>query len=127
VALVTKFTALCRQKMVRLGRMGIVTTDAFVSFQGGVYHGFVQPYLVFFVTIIADLVPLLFQDELRDQSVPEVAFLALLLSDSRMNTFHCEVFIGERLVTIQAILAHEPAPFRRGRAGGKVNSRAQEK
>jgi hypothetical protein len=42
-------------------------------------------------------------------------------------TFHIEIFIGERLVTINTILAHEAPPFYRGCAGGKVNSRAQEK
>ena len=41
VALVTKFTAFCPQKFARLGRMGIVTTDASFLFQGGVQNRFV--------------------------------------------------------------------------------------
>ena len=57
----------------------------------------------------------------------EVAFLALLLSYSRMNTFHCEVFFGEWLVTIQTIFAHETAPLSRRGAGSEVNSRTQDK
>jgi len=107
--------------------MGIVTTDTFFSFQGGVHHRFVQSYLLFFVAGIAHLIPLLFKYKPWDYSVPEVALLAFFLLDNRVYTFHFEVFIGECLVTIQTILAHEPAPFRRGCAGRKVNNRAQEK
>ena len=107
--------------------MGIVTGDAFLSLQGGVYHRFVQSHLLFCVATIAHLVPLLFKYQLWNYSVPEVAFLTLLLLHNGMYTLHLEVFIGECLVTVQAILAHEPAPFRRGCTGRKVNSRAQEK
>ena len=59
--------------------------------------------------------------------MPEVTFLAFSSVDDRVYTFHFEIFIGECLVTIQTILAYEPAPFRRGCAGRKVNNRAQEK
>jgi len=113
--------------MARLGCMGIVTTDAFFSFQGGMHHGFVQSYLLFFVAGIAHLIPLLFEYKPWDYSVPEVAFLAFFLLDSWVHTFHLEVFITECLVTIQTILAHEPAPFNRGGAGSEVNNCAQEK
>ena len=127
VALVTKFTAFGPQKMARLGCMRIVTPDAFFLFQGGVHHRFVQSYLLFFVAVVAHLIPFIFKYEPGNYSVPEVAFFAFFLLDSRVYTFHFEVFIGECLVTIQTILAHESAPFRRGGAGRKVNNRAQEK
>jgi hypothetical protein len=124
MAPVTKFTAFCPQKTARLGCMGIVTTDASFLFQGGVHHRFVESYLLFFVAGVAHLIPLLFKYLPWNDSVPEVAFLAFFLFDSRVYTCHFEVFIGECLVTIQAILAHEPASFRRGCAGSKVNNRA---
>jgi hypothetical protein len=127
VALVTKFTAFRPQKMARLGCMRVVATDAFFSFQSGVHHRFVQSYLLFFVAGIAHLIPLLFQYKPWNYSVPEVAFLAFFLLDSRMYTFHFEVFIGECLVTIQTILAHKPTPFRRGCTGSEVNSGAEKK
>jgi len=113
--------------MARLGCMGIVTSNAFFFFQGSVQHWSVQPYLFFFVATIAHLIPLLFKYKPWNYSVPEVAFLAFFLLDSWVHAFHLEVFFGERLVTIQTILAHEPAPFNRGGAGGKVNNRAQKK
>ena len=127
MALVTKLTALRPQKMVRLGGMGIVTPDAFFLFQSGVHHRLVQSYLLFFVAGVAHLIPFSFKYEPGNYSVPEVAFLAFFLLDSRVYTFHFEVFIGECLVTVQTILAHESAPFRRGGTGRKVNNRAQEK
>jgi uncharacterized membrane protein len=107
--------------------MGVVTTDALFSFQSGVHHRFAQSYLLFFVAGIAHLIPLLFQYKPWNYSVPEVAFLAFFLLDSRMYTFQFEVFIGECLMTIQTILAHEPAPFRRGCAGRKVKNGTREK
>ena len=58
--------------------------------------------------------------------MPEVAFLALFSLGGRVYTFHFEIFIGECLVTIQTILAYEPAPFRRGCTGRKVNNPADE-
>jgi hypothetical protein len=126
VAPVTKFTAFRPQKVVRLGRMGIVTSDAFFFFQGGVYYRFVQAYFLFFVAGIAHLIALLFEYKPWNYAVPEMTFLTLLLLYNRVHAFHFEVFIGECLMTINTILTHEPTPFNRGGAGGKVKSRAQE-
>jgi hypothetical protein len=112
--------------MARLGCVGIVATDAFFSFQGGVHHGFFQSYLLFFVATIAYLISLLFKYKPWNYSVSEVAFFAFFLLDSWVHTFHFEIFIGEWLVTIQTILAHELAPFNRGCTGGKVNNPADD-
>jgi hypothetical protein len=100
VALVTKFTAFSSEKMVRLGCVGIVTSDAFFFFQSGVHYRFVKSYLLFLVAGIAHLIPLLLEYQTWNYSVTEVAFFALLLLDYRVHTFHLEVFIGEGLVTI---------------------------
>ena len=127
MALVAKFTAFCLEKISCLRCVGIVAVGASSCFQGGVHHRFVETYLVWLVTGIAHLIPGMLKQQLGDYTVPQMATLAFFLLDGIVYIFHPQVGIGKLGMTVETVLAGEGSFAGRGRAGCKVNNRAQEK
>ena len=127
MALVAKFTASCPEKISGRRCMGIVAVGASSFFQGGVYHRFIETYLVWCVAGIAHLIPRILKEQLGDYTVPKMARLAFSLLDGSVDIFHPQVGIGKLGMTVETVLAGEGSFTGRGRAGCKVNNRAQEK
>ena len=127
MALVAKFTAFCLEKISGRRCMGIVAVGASSFCQGSVHHRFVKTYLVWLVAGIAHLIPGILKQQLGDYTVPQMAFLAFFLLDGSVHIFHPQVGIGKLGVTVETVLAGEGSFAGRGRAGCKVNNRAQEK
>jgi hypothetical protein len=126
MALVAKFTAFCLEKMSRRRCMGIVAVGASSFCQGGVHHRFVETYLVWLVAGIAHLIPGILEQQLGNYTVPQMATLAFFLLDGSVHIFHPQVGVGKLGVTVETVLAGEGSFAGRGRAGCKVNNRAQE-
>jgi hypothetical protein len=55
------------------------------------------------VATIAEFVPLLFQQEFRNDTVPEMAFLALPCLDHGMNVLEGKVFFGKFFMAVQTL------------------------
>ena len=89
VTLKASFVPFGLQKVTELGSMGVMTLTAFPSLQSSMDIRFIHPYLILTVAGIADFVAFFLEDELRNQSVPEMAILAFLVFDGCMDCFHC--------------------------------------
>jgi hypothetical protein len=127
MALVAEFTAFCLEKIGCLRCVGIVAVGASSFCQGGVHHRFVETYLVRLVAGIAHLIPGILKQQLGHYTVPQMATLAFFLLDGSVDIFHPQVGIGKLGVTVETVLAGEGSFAGRGRAGCKVNNRAQGK
>jgi hypothetical protein len=92
VALVTEFAASGFQQIVFPGGVRVVAVDALAFFQGGVHHGFFHSDFGLIMTRIAGLIALSFQQQLRDDTVPQVAVLTFLFLDDGMHVFQRQVF-----------------------------------
>ncbi len=107
--------------------MGVMTGRAFCLLHGCVDISPVQSNLLSAMTIIADFVSLLFQQQVGNDAVAEVAGLAVSLLNNRVHVFHPEVLICKFLVTVEALLANKrPLLCPRGFACRKENRSAQE-
>ena len=67
------------------------------------------------VALIAELVPLLLENEFSHDPMPKVTSLTLAVIDHRMNIAHRKVFFKKVLVTIEALLSLELALLGVGR------------
>jgi hypothetical protein len=108
MALITGLLPLSLQQMTCLGGMGIMAGCTSPSFQGSMNVGLVQTYFLFGMAGITDLIPLFFQQKLRNQAMAEVAVLAFFLFHNRMDILHRQVLIGELLVAIETLSLHKP-------------------
>ena len=96
----------CRGQQVRpLGRMGVMTGRALSLDKRRMHELLVEFDLFLAMTPKAELVPLLFQEEFRDDAVPQMAIFAFLLFDRRMGILHPHVLVFELLVAVKALLA----------------------
>src|SRR5512133_3990396 len=84
-----------------------MTLAAFSGLERGVDIGLAEADLVLGVALQTDLVAILFQEQFGHPAVTEVAALALLLLDDRMQIFHGEIFVRKLGVTIHTFLGGE--------------------
>lgn len=134
VALVARFRAFRLEEVAPLGGVRVVAGDAFSGPQRGVHPGQVQTDLFFRMAGVAQVVPLLFQQELGNDPVPEMTVFALPVFHAGMNAFEGEIFLRELLMAIEASLPLELPLLRKGgsavneecRCGKEKNGKAHE-
>ncbi len=126
VALVTECAACGFQQIVFPGGVRVVAVDAFAFFQGRVHHGFFHSDFGLVMAGIAGLIARSFQEQLRDDTVPQVAVLTFFFLDDGMHIFERQVFFRKVGMTLQARLGCKFARLarRRRRAGNHVNNTA---
>jgi hypothetical protein len=66
MTLIASFIPLCSQQMTKLGGMGVMTLNAFPSFQSGVNIRLIHPYLIFTVAGITDFIAFFLEKHLGD-------------------------------------------------------------
>jgi hypothetical protein len=115
VALEADRVALCTQEVWRVRSMGVVTRNAALALQGSVDSGDVELHVLYAVAFIAELVPLPLEKRLPDESVTEVAFLALPVLDDLVDVVLGQVLFNELVVAVQALLLLELPLLRIGR------------
>ena len=116
VALVTRFVSRRVEQIAPLRGMGIMAGRAFPPLERGMHFGLGQSYLITRVASQAELVPIFFEQQFRDNTMAEMAIFTLLLLDHGMRIFHGPVLVVELLVTVRAVLARE-RPLRPGGSG----------
>src|SRR3990170_6165052 len=127
MALIADLVAFTRKQVGRLRRVRIMAEGALPRLERRMNARLVHPDLFFAVARVAEVVSFFFQDQFRDDPVPEVAVLAFLLLDHGMHVFHREVLALELGVAVETLFPGE-FPLRQRRvAGHRENGPAQEK
>jgi len=119
MALETDRVPLCAEEILIRGGMGVMAGCAFPSLQGRMYVRGAYAHLFLRMAIVADLVPFLLEDQLRDKPVPEVTGFTVSLLHHRMNVLHGRIFFFKILVTIQTVLAGRSRCLQRRTARNK--------
>lgn len=127
MALITDLVAFTGEQVRRLRRVGIMAEGALPRLERRMHARLVHPDLFFAVTSIAEVVSFLFQDQFRDDAVPQVAVLAFLLLDHGMHVFHREVLALELGVAVKTVFPREFSLRQRGVAGNPEDRPAQKK
>jgi len=108
MTLVAHPASLLTQQVTCIAGMGIVAGGAATFFQDRVHMGLGHPKLFLTMTIIANLVALLFQDKLWHNPVLEVTSLTLFFLDHSMYIFHGKILSRKFRVAIKAVLLGKP-------------------
>jgi uncharacterized membrane protein YhaH (DUF805 family) len=111
VTLIASVITLCFQKVTSLGRMGVMTLNAFPPLQGRMHAGFVHPYFIFTVAGIADFVTFFFQNQFWNKTMTQMAIFAFFLFNNTVNIFHPKIFVRKLFVTIEAIFLCKSFPL----------------
>ena len=125
VARVARLRAFRLQEMAPLGAVRVVARGAFSRFQDRVDVGLVQPDLLLGMAGVAQFVPVLFQQELGNDPVPEVAIFALPFLHAGVQGLEGEVFLGKLLVAVEAPFPLELPLLRPGRSVGSEEGRSR--
>ncbi len=102
------------QEVLSLRPVRVVARDAVASFERAVDIRLVQPDLFLFVAAEAQRVHVRLEQQFGQNSVPQMAFLALALFRNRVDALQGKIFIGKLFVAAEAILLRERLPRRRG-------------
>lgn len=114
VARVARLGAFRFQEMASLGAVRVVARRAFSRFQDRVDIGLAQPDLLPGMAGVAQLVPVLFQEEFGNDPVPEVAIFTLPFLHARVQGLEGEILLGKLLVAVEAPFPLELPLLRKG-------------
>ena len=110
VALIAGFTPFLFEEATCLGRVRVVTGNAFPSLQHRMDIRFIHPQLVFGVAREADFVAIFLQQKLGHDPVPEVAIFTFAVLHAGVGGLHRQILIRKFLVAIQTISPGKPWP-----------------
>jgi hypothetical protein len=95
MALVTGIITGSLEQITTLRCVGIMAQSAFTPLQRGMDLGFGESDLLRGVAPDAELIAVLFEKQLRDDTMAQMAILAFILLDHLMGIFHRGVFLIE--------------------------------
>jgi hypothetical protein len=114
------------QKVAPRGAVGVVAGRALPGFQDRVYLRLVQPDFFPAVAGVAQFVPVLFQQELGDDPVPEMTVLAFSILHAGVQILEGKIFLGKLLVAVEASFPLELSWLRPGGFVGSEEGRCRE-